>query len=600
MHGRSLLFSFSLFHSGYRVEYLGVGAHLSARVMAATVERGSRAPDWGSSPALQCTMDTWLASAARCREASSLVAPTAQQRRPIDRSNPLTSWGWDLSVAVDAEGLRVEDATMKTRAHRRLRSLVTATCIAWLSACTVTDKTASDKVTTGHGGELGDEPAEAGRAAGVGGVGLDSGGAPNAGRAAAAAGESTSPVAGNGGGAWGESSGGAVAGNSNGPGGAGSNAGGAMAQGGTSTLAGATSQIAGGTSSRGGTAAAAGGTGGTSGGATGVMAAELVGVWQQTRATSGDYISSNGSTFSMTSGFSVQLKLSSNGAYYLANFASGTNPTCASVTHYEQSVGQATLVGNTLVFSPTSHALDVTDCSGQTRTNLGTAPFTLGIELKEDRHFYGGIRTYRMLASGGPHPYDLMLVHRPPLANPAVPAQPTDFTLGTDGPYQEFQGLWVAAAGTDSDFFDPTTGNFHFPVLNGSPHAWLRMVPGGYETAIALQNVNSDGPCKSDVIYYEQGEARFAVLEDVGGQGNHFVGHVLLQSAAARMIVRIRECDESSGTVAYDLPGLPRYFRFIYFSPNAPPERISFPCDFAQSEWQSILCEAFPGGFVRR
>ncbi|HMA96102.1 MAG TPA: hypothetical protein VKP30_25625 [Polyangiaceae bacterium] len=126
------------------------------------------------------------------------------------------------------------------------------------------------------------------------------------------------------------------------------------------------------------------------------------------------------------------------------------------------------------------------------------------------------------------------------------------------------------------------------------------MTPEGYETAIALQNVNSDGPCKSDVIYYEQGVARFAVLEDVGEQGNHFLGHARFDSTVARMIVRIRECDEHNGDIAYDLPGVPRYFSFIYFSPANPPERIILNCNFALNEWQSILCEAFPKGFTRR
>lgn len=330
------------------------------------------------------------------------------------------------------------------------------------------------------------------------------------------------------------------------------------------------------------------------------MPPELVGVWQETRASSGDYKSSNGTTFSLTSGFSVQLKLSGNGAYYLANFGSGVTQNCATVTQFEQSVGVAELDGNALLFHPTEHALDVTDCSGTARIDLGQAPFALQIALEEAQHYYGGIRTFRMQATGGPHPYDLMLLHRPPLSSPQILPQPADFVLGTDGPYQEFQGLWVAAAGTDSTFFNPTTGEYHFPELNGNPHAWIHLGADGYEAAIALQNVNSDGPCKSDVIYYEQGETRLAVLENVNGANNHFVGHARFTSSAGRMIVRIRECKENDGVAVYDIPPAPRYYRFIYFSPDAPPERIIFPCDFPLNEWQSILCDAFPKGFIRR
>ncbi|MGE5788519.1 MAG: hypothetical protein ACM3ZE_28265 [Myxococcales bacterium] len=206
-------------------------------------------------------------------------------------------------------------------------------------------------------------------------------------------------------------------------------------------------------------ASAAGGLSGQGGGAsTEVLPAELVGVWQQTRASSGDYVSASGTTFTLTSGLSVQLKLSRNGTYYLANLGSGVAQTCGAVSNFEQSVGYATLVGDSLVFAPTQHILEVNDCDGRRVLDLGGAPFSLAIALEEAQHLSGGIRTYRMLATGGPHPYDLMLLHRPPLGNPPVQAQPADFTLGADGPYQDFQGLWVAAAGTDSDFFSPNTG----------------------------------------------------------------------------------------------------------------------------------------------
>ncbi|MBN1609013.1 MAG: hypothetical protein JW940_20465 [Polyangiaceae bacterium] len=327
--------------------------------------------------------------------------------------------------------------------------------------------------------------------------------------------------------------------------------------------------------------------------------AQLVGIWQETRASSGDYTNAYGQDFSMTSGFSVQLKIAPDGSYYLAHFASGVSASCAHVTHFEQSVGIAALEGATLTLRPSERRLDVQDCSGSTSLDLGTDPVALDIVVSDAWHEYGHIRTWSMQATGGPHPYDLMLVHRAPLGSPAQPDQPSDFVLGEDPPYAELQGFWVGDDGTDSQFFDPETGDFYFPELNGSPHQWLRFAGDGYETALALQGVNSDGPCKSDVIYYEQGTALFSLLEDVGGQGSHFVGHVRLEATRAHLVVRVRECDADDRILRYDLPVQTSYYRWIYFSPDAPPERISFPCDFPATEWQPTLCEAFESGFYR-
>lgn len=461
-----------------------------------------------------------------------------------------------------------------------------------LSACTVTEKNSSDTDAPSDGGHNGSngQAGASGSAAGATDASNDTvagsttvGGSGSIGAAGSQGGSAGHVPAVGGSGGTAAQGGMSAIGAS-----AGRNSAGVV--GGTSnSVAGSGSNPAGGSSSAAGGAAS-----------TGSLPSELIGVWQQTRASAGDYVSSNGTQFSLTSGFSVQLKMSSNGAYYLATLGSGVTPTCASVSNFEESVGKVELVGDSLVFHPTAHRLDVTDCTGSKHTDLGVSPFALAISLQEAQHLRGGIRTYRMLANGGPHPYDLMLVHRPPLGDPPVVPQPADFTLGADDPYQEFQGLWVSAPGTDANFFDPATGNYYFPTLNGAAHVWLRMFPDGYETAIALQNVNSDGPCKSDVIYYEQGEAKFAVLEDLYGAGNHFLGSARFQSTAARLIVRIRECGESDATIAYDLPPVPRYFRFIYNSVDNPPESIAFPCDFPLNEWQAILCEEFPHNFSRR
>jgi hypothetical protein len=206
--------------------------------------------------------------------------------------------------------------------------------------------------------------------------------------------------------------------------------------------------------------------------------------------------------------------------------------------------------------------------------------------------YYGGLRTYVMSVEGGPHPLSLTPLHRPPLAEPPQPAQAADFSLGEDAPFTELQGLWVAhATGTEAGFFNPETGAHYFPELNGSPHQWLRFVDGQYETAVALQNLNPEGVCKSDLIYYEQGNALLQVLEDVQGQGNHFVGHVRLEATAARLIVRVRECDQDDAAYEYDVPRQLSYYRWIYFSPANPPESFQMLCEFEKSEWQATLRE---------
>ena len=75
---------------------------------------------------------------------------------------------------------------------------------------------------------------------------------------------------------------------------------------------------------------------------------ELVGVWQETRASGGTYESSFGETFDVTSGFTVELKISSNGSYYFAHFAEGASVSCASVSYFDQSVGSVVLDGDVL------------------------------------------------------------------------------------------------------------------------------------------------------------------------------------------------------------------------------------------------------------
>lgn len=371
----------------------------------------------------------------------------------------------------------------------------------------------------------------------------------------------------------------------------------APSEGGTRDEAGGDSAMAGG-----GSAQDQGGSGPDEGGSgtVGDVPEELVGIWQETRASGGDYVNGWGDDFKVTSGFNVQLRIRATGEYYFAHFASGVRD-CGPVSYLDHSTGSAVVEGNTLILRPTQRSLEVQDCSKSGVQALANDPIPLTIALKESRSLYGGLRTYVMDVEGGAQPFQLRLLHRPPLAEPPQPEQPADFVLGEAGPFEELQGLWVPSTGTDSNFFDPETGKYYLPELNGSPHQWLRFRGSAYETAVALQNIESEGVCKSDVIYYEQGQGRFDVQEDVGGQGVHFVGHVRLQATAARLIVTIRECGPDDAVLTYDLPPQLSYYRWIYFSPSAPPESVTMDCAaFPQSEWQTLLCDHEQTTFYRR
>lgn len=326
---------------------------------------------------------------------------------------------------------------------------------------------------------------------------------------------------------------------------------------------------------------------------------ELVGIWQETRSSAGDYTNGFGDNFSITSGFSALLKILPNGSYYWAHLASGVSTTCKTVSYFDQSVGVAVLQGSTLILTPTERRLDVTDCTASGSRTLPNDPIRLTVSLKESRFFYGGLRTYIMSVDGAGHPIDLTLLNRPPTYTPVQPAQPDTFVSVNDEPYSAWQGLWVAASGTDSNFFDPGTGKYYFPELNGSPHQWMRFSGTQYDMAVALQNINPDGACKADVIYYEQGEARLAVTEDVSGQGDHFIGQGRFEASAARLVVRIRECGQDDGVTVHEIPALTAFYRWIYFASG--PESLTLDCGaYPQNEWQSLLCTKAMPGFIRR
>jgi hypothetical protein len=332
----------------------------------------------------------------------------------------------------------------------------------------------------------------------------------------------------------------------------------------------------------------------------GSVVPELVGIWQQTRTSSAAYEGEFGETFSDLSSFSVQLKINAEGQYSFAHSTSGSSGDCALVTRLDESVGTATLDGNVLTLQPVARNIDISDCDSNYSDDTNLEPILLTIRLSEGNETHGGMRTFVMSAEGYGFPLSLTSLFRQPTYVPEQPVQPEEFVLGVNGPFADLQGQWLASAtGTDSSFYNPDTGEFYFPELNGSPHRWLRFEGGEYETAVALQDVSGEGACKLDLIYYERGAAAFEVLEDVEGLGSHFVGHAALVASDSRLIVNVRDCDEDDGAVRYDLEPLTSYFRWIYFSTDRPPESFTWACDFELSEWQSLLCDEDTAGFVR-
>jgi len=326
---------------------------------------------------------------------------------------------------------------------------------------------------------------------------------------------------------------------------------------------------------------------------------ELVGVWQETRASGGDYVNSLGENFSVTSGFSVQVRISANGSYQWSHYASGASSSCPSVSYFDRSAGFAVLSGDVLTLHPTQHEIDVNDCTTHGTEKGSLEPVALTISVEDAFHYYGDLRTYKMSIEGAPQPLELTLLVRPPLAEPPQPPQPASFSLGQDPPFAELQGLWVPSPGSDSTFFDPETGDYHFPELDGNAHQWLRFVGENYESAAALQNINAEGVCKADLIYYEQGRALMQVLDDVGGQHNHFNGDMRFEATAARLIVRVRECDEDDAVYQYDLPGQLSYYSWMYYTADTiGGELFSVNCNYDRSEWQSTLCQT--RSFYRR
>lgn len=324
------------------------------------------------------------------------------------------------------------------------------------------------------------------------------------------------------------------------------------------------------------------------------LPADLVGVWQTTRASAGDYRDAvTGSTFSMTSGYSTTLKLRPDGAFEYVFYSSGVANDCAFVSYLERAVGVAAWTPGRLVLTPSTHDLEVSRCDRSGREVLGLEPLVFAASLT-DGFDLNLLRTWTLTLEGGPVPLAYTLLDRPPLLDPPAPSRPADFVLGVDPPYAELQGTWTPRPDSRIDFFDPITLLVDFPDSGGNDHGWVRFVPGGYEMAQSVYEYTYEGVCKKDLVYYERGRAEFAVTDDRSGTSIYVSGHARFTADDARLIVRVRECGIDDGVVGYPAPKQTSYYGWTYQGASNDfvplPEVLTLGCPWAWTEFQPLFC----------
>jgi hypothetical protein len=334
---------------------------------------------------------------------------------------------------------------------------------------------------------------------------------------------------------------------------------------------------------------------GADAGTPGTLPTELVGVWQQTRASGGDYRDLvSGNTFSMTSGFTTILKLRADGGFQFQFYSSGTAPGCAFVSTLDTSFGSAQFQDGALVLWPAERAIENTNCSRSGSTALADPePIRLGARLTEgfDRENH---RMWTLALDGGPVPLQLTLLHRPPAADPPRPAFPADFVLGSDSPYDVLQGVWSANHHSDLGFFDPATDAWYLPEGSFAKHLWVRFTPGGYDLARAWPDYAfGQGSCGKDYVYYERGRAELSVIEARGESS--YRGHARFVADDARLIVNLRNCGDDDVATQYRLAPQTSYFAWEFGAASNTygpiPATLSLQCPWELSEWQFMVCD---------
>lgn len=319
----------------------------------------------------------------------------------------------------------------------------------------------------------------------------------------------------------------------------------------------------------------------------GSFPAELTGIWQNTLASGGSYVNPiTGVEFSMTGGYSAQLKVRANGEFYFAHYSQGVSPSCSLVSFFDQMTGLAEFSNNRLTLHPRERRLDVRNCSNSGSFNQPLNPVTFEAVVSEYETLLD--TTLQMELTGGPYPLKFKLLNRTPPSDPAQPPQPQDFLLGQDPPYQDTIGLWGRY---DTNFYNPQTGEYRFPDCCGE-NRFLRFSSAGYEMGFAFIRVNIEGVCKKDLIYYEKGNALFKVTNQRGS--DTYQGDVRLEATQARLIVRIRECGPEDGVQIYTLKPLTSYHRWSYTLPVGG-EDFMLGCHYPGHLWSFAVCyEARP------
>lgn len=315
----------------------------------------------------------------------------------------------------------------------------------------------------------------------------------------------------------------------------------------------------------------------------GSVPAVLVGIWQQTVASAGDYTNTfTGETFTLSQGYSAQLKIRANGQFTFDHYSQGVASNCRQISYLDRMSGTLEIRNNRLTLRPKERRLVVNNCTRSGTFTLPDTPVVFNAALS----WYETLikePTLQMELSGGPYPLKLKLLQRDLSARPEQPLQPEAFQLGQDPPYQEFIGTWAPSRGSDLNFYNPRSGAFYLPPYNASEHRWLRFVPGGYELATVFENANLEGACKKDLVYYERGRALFKVLEV---RNDTYEGDVRFQAEEARLVVQIRGCEGDNGVRRYTLEPLTSYFKFQYTASVG----FTLGCVWPWHEWQFAVC----------
>jgi len=329
------------------------------------------------------------------------------------------------------------------------------------------------------------------------------------------------------------------------------------------------------------------------------LVGELVGVWQQSVASAGDYQDEeSGAIFTMTSGYNAVLKLRANGEYYFSLFAAGVAHNCASVSHWDQSVGAVTLSGSTLILTPYERELTVTDCQGERTRNLTNAPLELAMTLEEQLDF-NGMRVQRMDLTVDSVPLTLSALHQQPTDTPFAPERPVDFTADDNTTATGLIGLWTANLADPADFFDPSTGAFVLPGEGEFDYEQVRIEADVYELSRTWTEYDVTGICQKDYVYFERGTPSFSQVFDVYEDGEYRIGHARFEATEAAVVVQVRECGDDDGAYLYDLVPVTSYYQWDLWvageDATVDPARLKLSCpwEWEQSQWQFMVCGGF-------